>query len=163
MIIKACIDRELKMNKRRIRNREKLIQYLASISIIGTAVSDDEELNIILDWRERFISNWEFLSKREKSQYSCDFDFLNPKYKNEIAIDAYSKRIKYPIEYYIRVQWQKGYDSIVECSGVLPDYKLLREAMENQDTYVIPKRMNWSFVITHEGDYVNDPFYCEPN
>lgn len=99
-----------------------------------------------------------FLLSEEKRRGNCDFDsLLNGFERGEIAIKSFNDL--YNQDFYIREGLVSN--KTIKCCGKLPKYKRICSLRGISDYYFFNERLNWSFIITHEGEWVNDPFFLK--
>ena len=91
---------------------------------------------------------------------TCDFDNrLRTFTSGRPAIKAFNKLMKG--DFYIREGLVQKITYL--CEGYLPKYEDIRVLRGSLDYYFFDKDMNWTFMITHEADYVGDPFFLNLN
>ena len=140
-----------------------LKEELQNIGVETQIVDNEKEkTTVIQNWRKHFCSKYYSQSKKKRRRHSsCDFDIMDEGLCGNEAIQNYQNKQLYPIGFFIRHQSHFDHEELVYCSGTLPDYEVLRSTLAGSDIYIIPERMKWTFVFTHEGDYVGDPFFVE--
>lgn len=142
--------------------KNKWQQSLLKIGLESNLITDDIEKNeLVQKWKIVFCRDWLRQSPKDRNKSNCDFDLMNRKYYSNDAIKAYDSKRIYTLEFFIRVQDSKDKNKILSCNGKLPSYKEFKQIFGGADAYIIPDGMEWTFVITHEGNYVNDPFFDE--
>ncbi len=136
------------MNKRKKRH---INLKLDSLGISYSEIAIENANDIVFYWKKRFCSG--------DQDVVCAFDCMKKDLYSKNAIDKYTK-----IEctkYFINVEIGKNDYYLCECRGGLPEYYKLKEVFSGTDVYIFDEKIKWTFVITHEGEWINDPFYSK--